>query len=158
MKSWTCDFCGGEAYNNYFGPDRTNRFSCNADKCRIERELEQQTFKRQEKEALSRLNLCPFEEAWVGYCMNRLIARDKYCQKHLGQRCWKCGKQAVRNCSITSQLVCGVPCCAHHPHEPEHNISSFDPLDAFIKDSPDLDETVLHGNAELSIILKKRQE
>ena len=59
---------------------------------------------------------CPFNEAWVGKCKKTPEIGELYCEKHKGQKCFKCGAQATKNCGHTSQFVCGVPMCDEHKH------------------------------------------
>jgi len=66
-------------------------------------------------EAFAKAGMCGFTEAWIGRCRNQ-----KPCTKHNSERCWKCGKPAIRNCSHSISLVCGMPECADHPHMSEH--------------------------------------
>ncbi len=62
-------------------------------------------------QAFIEYEMCGFLEAWIGRCR-----RDRPCDKHINQRCWKCGEQAVRNCNHAVSLVCGMPECAQHSH------------------------------------------
>lgn len=66
--------------------------------------------------AFAAAGLCGFLQAWVGRCR-----QPQPCAKHAAETCWKCGRRAVRNCSHTGSLVCGVPECAEHPHEHGRN-------------------------------------
>lgn len=58
---------------------------------------------------------CGYLIAYVGRCRNK-----KPCPEHKDSKCWKCGQPAVAHCSVASSLVCGVPYCVEHPHEPTH--------------------------------------
>ena len=75
------------------------------------REGKAPNFAKQIDKAFTDKGMCGFLEAFIGRCRN-----SKPCAKHSEQKCWKCGKPAIRNCSATSSLVCGVPECAEHRH------------------------------------------
>lgn len=62
-------------------------------------------------EAFAERGLCGFLEAWIGRCKN-----SKPCSRHMNEKCWKCGKPAIKNCAEASSLVCGIPECSDHPH------------------------------------------
>ncbi len=70
--------------------------------------------------AFEERSMCGFLEAWVGRCRN-----PKPCAKHSPQKCWKCGKPAIRNCPSAIGLVCGMPECADHPHSEIHSKRRF---------------------------------
>lgn len=59
---------------------------------------------------------CPFVEAWVGKCKKTPEIGEQFCERHKGEKCFKCKRQATKNCGHTSQFVCGVPECDQHSH------------------------------------------
>lgn len=59
---------------------------------------------------------CPFSEAWVGKCKKTPEVGELYCENHKKKKCFKCGRQATRDCGHTSQFVCGTPMCDEHFH------------------------------------------
>lgn len=59
---------------------------------------------------------CKFNMAWRGICEVKTVVGKEYCAKHLGEKCFSCGKQATRDCDHTSQFVCGMPMCDEHRH------------------------------------------
>ena len=54
---------------------------------------------------------CRFFLAWVGYCKAKPAEGSRYCNEHLTDKCGVCGKQATKQCSIASSLVCGYLLC-----------------------------------------------
>lgn len=63
------------------------------------------------------LNLCPeektkcmFNVAW-GTCREEPVKDSLYCRKHSKEKCWVCGKQAIRECPDAGVVVCGIPLC-----------------------------------------------
>ena len=56
---------------------------------------------------------CVFDECWVGRCKADGEGDPPLCGSHRGRKCW-CGAQAVKNCSVASSFVCGMPTCADH--------------------------------------------
>lgn len=58
---------------------------------------------------------CGYNEPWIGPCTHA-----KPCPLHQDLKCWSCRKPAVRGCSYSVSLVCGVPCCADHDHFEHH--------------------------------------
>ena len=59
---------------------------------------------------------CPFIVAWVGKCKKPPAIGELYCEKHKGEKCWKCGVQATKECAHAGQFVCGMPECDKHSH------------------------------------------
>ncbi len=59
--------------------------------------------------------LCEYDRAWTTVCKKPVKAKKgpPICTNHRHNKCW-CGKQAVRECCHTGQLVCGFPLCAEH--------------------------------------------
>lgn len=60
------------------------------------------------------MELCNFNEAWIGPCQN-----PKPCEEHSHQVCSSCGQPATQSCAETMGLVCGAPLC----NDCEHTIS-----------------------------------
>jgi hypothetical protein len=60
------------------------------------------------------MNKCKFNKAWVGPCDKE--ADGDYCEEHAKIKCCSCGTQATKECSETSQFVCGFPLCNDCEH------------------------------------------
>lgn len=61
---------------------------------------------------------CEFGKAWIGLCNEPTDGDNNYCEEHIAIKCCSCGNQATKECSETSQFVCGFPLC----NECEHTI------------------------------------
>lgn len=67
------------------------------------------------KSAVTIMTACPFVKAWQGKCSQ---PGRPYCDTHQELKCFACHAQATTECEATTgALVCGVPECAHHPHD-----------------------------------------
>ena len=59
---------------------------------------------------------CRWDGGWAGKCKANATSNG-FCEKHKGQKCASCGKEAVRECDHTGiQFVCGAPLCAMCKH------------------------------------------
>lgn len=54
---------------------------------------------------------CQFDKAWVGYCKEPTLPDQKFCAKHIKEKCASCGEQATKECPEAGSLVCGAPLC-----------------------------------------------
>ena len=57
--------------------------------------------------------LCEYEMAWRGACKQETGSSNIICEEHRKQKCWG-GEQAVQECNMTYQFVCGYPTCEKH--------------------------------------------
>lgn len=54
---------------------------------------------------------CNFNLAWIGKC-GKPVHKNGVCEEHSETKCRVCKRQATRQCSIASSLVCGMPLCS----------------------------------------------
>ena len=54
---------------------------------------------------------CYFFRAWAGHCGAEVPFAERFCEQHRGVKCVVCGRQAERECGVSSSLVCGAPLC-----------------------------------------------
>lgn len=64
------------------------------------------------------MNNCKFIRAWIGPCNKE--TEGKFCEEHDALRCSGCGVPAVKECSDTSTVICGVPLCNDCEHKYEN--------------------------------------
>lgn len=60
---------------------------------------------------------CLFDKAWIGPCKKPTKEGFKFCDDHLKEKCFKCKKQATKECDFAGQFVCGMPTCDKCRHE-----------------------------------------
>ena len=78
------------------------------------REMDEEVFGEEEVETTA--SACQYIVPWAGECGKETVAGSDYCEKHDGETCFACDKQATRGCSHAGSLVCGVPECDDHNH------------------------------------------
>lgn len=57
---------------------------------------------------------CTYELAWRGKCSEPCT--ERFCDKHMKERCVSCGEQSTQECDMASSLVCGSPLCDDCEH------------------------------------------
>lgn len=95
-------------------PERSNISI--AERAKATEDKEYLEYLRLDKKYNSVIEECPFIMAWVGRCKEDSEPGETYCHNHLEKKCFKCSRQATRDCGHTSQFVCGAPSCDEHQH------------------------------------------